>query len=146
MEKSRRNLLTFSLFIIGLAVITVVEIAAELYLGGFNRVEIPEGAPDNILEITKNFILIFSIVMLLPQLYVGIKGVRVARNPDSSKGHIFWGSVIFILAVLGCVSSIIDWTNNGNPSECFSSLMECAFDAIIYCEFLVAARQVKNGC
>ena len=146
MDKSRRTLLTYALIIIGLVVINIVEIAADFYLGGFNDAIIPEGAPENIMELTKGFLIIFSAIILLPQLYVGIKGVRVARNPDSSRGHIFWATIIFIIALLGCISAIIDWVNGVDAYECFSLLVDSAFDAIVYYEFIVVARKVRNEC
>ena len=144
MDKTRRNLLAFAIFILGLAVYTLVSVALELFMGsGFDNVTIPEGAPENVVEIAKTFLMVVSLVMVLPQLYVGIKGIRVARNPDSSKGHIFWAAVLLICTIVGFVYTFLDWSG-AESGESITLLIDYAIDAIFYFEFITYARKVRN--
>ena len=145
MDKSRKNLLTFSLFIIGFAVMAVVSIGLELYFG-FNNAAAPEGASDNILDITKAFVFAVSLIMLLPQFYVGIKGIRVSKNPDSSKGHIVWGIILFIITLVAAVSSIIELVAQDPMQRDYTIIFDPIFEAIIYFAFLVNAFKVRNEC
>ena len=145
MEKTRRKLMAFSIFILGFAVYTLVSLGLELFLGnGFENLTVPEGAPENIIGITKMFIIAVTLVLVLPQIYVGIKGVRVARNPDSSGGHIFWAVVLFIFALVGIVSAVINIVNNGGAGDGFSMMINGVIEAIFYLEFIIYARRVKN--
>ena len=145
MDKTRRRLLAFSIFILGFAAYTLVSLGLELFLGsGFDNLTVPEGAPENIIDITKTFIIVVTLLLVLPQIYVGIKGVRVARNPDSSGGHIFWAVVLFIFALVSIVSALINLVSNGGAGDGFSMMIDGAIEAIFYLEFIIYARRVKN--
>jgi hypothetical protein len=145
MDKTRKNLMAFSIFIIGFAVYTVISVVLELFMGsGFDNVTIPEGAPENIVDMTKTFLLIVTGVMVLPQFYVGIKGACVAKNPNSSKGHIFWAGVLFVFTLVGMGLTVLDMVNNGTSSDSFSMLIDGVIEAIFYFEFIVYARRVRN--
>lgn len=145
MDKTRRRLMAFSLFILGFAAYTLVSLGLELFLGsGFDNLTVPEGAPENIIDITKTFIIVVTLLLVLPQIYVGIKGVRVARNPDSSGGHIFWAVVLFIFALVSIVSALINLVSNGGAGDGFSMMIDGAIEAIFYLEFIIYARRVKN--
>lgn len=145
MDRTRKNLMAFSILIIGMAVYTIISAVLELFLGtGFNNVAVPEGSPENIIEITKTFIIVVTLLMVLPQIYVGIKGVCVAKNPNSSRGHIFWAGVLFVFALIGIGLTVLDMVNNGGTSDSFSLLVNGAIDALIYLEFIVYARRVRN--
>ena len=146
MDRTRRNLLAFSIFILGFAAYTLVSLGLELFLGsGFENATIPEGAPENIIDIAKIFVAVVTLVMVLPQIYVGIKGICVARNPDSSGSHIFWAVVLFIFAIVGIVSAVFNLVSNGGAGDGFSMMIDGVIEAIFYLEFIIYARRVKNG-
>ena len=94
MEQTQKSLKLSSIFVLLFAGLSMVEIVAELLFGEINSVVIPEGAPENILMITKIILLAVSLLFLLPQLYIGIKGLKIAKCPDSSKGHIIWAAIL----------------------------------------------------
>ena len=145
MDRTRKNLMAFSILIIGMAVYTIISAVLELFLGtGFDNATIPEGAPENIVEMTKTFLLVATAIMVLPELYVGIKGACVAKNPNSSKGHIFWAGVLFVFTLVGIGLTVLDMVNNGGTSDSFSLLVNGAIDAIFYFEFITYARRVRN--
>ena len=68
---------------LALAFFSLLQIVSELLYGELNNAVIPEGAPENILPITK--IVLFSVALLLtlPNIYIGIKGLRIAKKPNS---------------------------------------------------------------
>ena len=145
MDRTRKNLMAFSIFILGYAAYTLVSLGLELFLGsGFNNVAVPEGSPENIIEITKTFIIVVTLLLVLPQIYVGIKGVCVAKNPNSSRGHIFWAGVLFAFALVGIALNVLDMVNNNGTSDSFSLIIDGAIEAIFYFEFIVYARRVRN--
>ncbi len=145
MDRTRKNLMAFSIFILGYAAYTLISLGLELFLGGgFDNVTVPEGSPENIINITKTFVMIVTVVMVLPQIYVGIKGICVARNPDSSGAHIFWAGVLFLFALVGIVSSVIDLMNNSGTDGVFSSIVDGAIEAVFYLEFITYARAVRK--
>jgi hypothetical protein len=141
MDRSSRNLLTYALFILGSVAVTLVGIGAEIYLGGF---AIPDGTTQEALDITKIFVLAISAVMLLPQIYIGIKGICVARNPDSSYSHIFLGGILLAITLVSLVLSV-GGIFTGSEDVSYTALVEQTFQVIFYIGFLISANQVRNG-
>ena len=100
MEKARTSLKFSSLSVLALAVISLVNIVVGLMSSEFNSAELPAGSPENILTITKIIILVVTLVLLIPRVYVGFKGLKIAKNPDSSKGHIIWAVILLVFSMM----------------------------------------------
>ena len=131
MKNNRKHLKYSSLAILALAGFSLINIVSELLFGELNNAQIPDGSPDNILLITKVILTAVSFLCLLPQVYVGIKGLKVAKNPDSSKGHIIWGTILLVIAIAGLISPAVAIIKQDavfeNASELLSIAIEVAF-------------------
>ena len=150
MEKTRRNLKNMSVIVLGLTVLSLIDIIFELFFGELNRelngAEIPEGVGSNIVLIAQVFILVVSFLLLLPQFYIGIKGLKVAKSPDSSGGHIVWGIILLVFAVIGLFSPLLGLIQgNGNPLGNASELLSIAVDAFVLFEYVRFARAVRDA-
>ena len=141
MEQSRKNLKISSILILIFGAISFINVVVQLCFGEINRAELPEGTTDNILLIAKIIILVLSFVILLPQFYVGLKGLKIAKNPTSSKRHIRWAIVLLVLSVIGVVDGVVGMING---SDTISSLLDCALESIIYYEYIKYARLVAQ--
>ena len=93
MEQSRKYLKWSSVAVLSLVGVYILELISELLWGEINSAVIPEGASENILLITKIFIVAVSVLLLLPQIYVGIKGLIIAKKPTRTKAHIVWAVI-----------------------------------------------------
>ena len=144
MEQSRKNLKLSSIAVLALFGFSFLQIVAELIFGELNNATIPEDAPENILLITKIFLFSFGLLLTLPSIYIGIKGLRIAKKPNSSKGHIIWAIILFVIAALSLISPVIDFINNGfkngNISGFFSILLEVAV-LFEYIQYAVSVRK-----
>ena len=144
MEQARKNLKNMSIVVLLLAAATLVQIVTELMLGELNSVEIPAGSPDNILLITKVFIMVITLLMLIPSVYVGIKGLRVAKNPNKSKGHIVWAVIILVFSASGIIEPATAILEQGSVKENVSSIANILIDVVVYVEYVIYARQVRE--
>ena len=144
MEQAQKQLKTASLFVLLFAGLSLVQIITELAFGELNSATIPEGAPDNILLITKTILLVFTIIFLLPKVYVGIKGLRIAKNPNSSKTHIIWAIIILVFEALGFIDPIIALVNQGNTFDNIRALAEISLEVIIIFEYIKYARDLSK--
>ena len=146
MEQARKHLKTSSMIVLALAGLTLLNLLFELFFGELSSAAIPEGSPDNILLITQIFVLVVSLLMLLPQFYIGFKGLKVAKNPDASKGHIIWGTIVFVFAVMGLISPLFalirgDGEAFGNVSE----VLSIAVDVMVLYDYVKAAKAVRKA-
>lgn len=144
MGSPKKILKIYSFVILGLAVLTLTGIILELRSVEVNNAILPDGAPEIVLDIAKGVIVVISLVFLLPQLYLGIKGLCVAENPDSSRGHIFCSMVLFVLDLLALVAPIISIvTQDGDPSGVnFRSIVGTLASATVYYEYHKYAKKV----
>ena len=145
MEQSRKNLKNLSVIVLALAALTLINIVFELLFGELNNAEIPEGSPDNILLITRIFIAVVSLLMLLPQFYIGFKGLKVAKNPDASRGHIVWGIILFVFTVISLVTPVVAIINQEDVFANASEFLSVAVDAAILFGYVKYARIVSKG-
>ena len=145
MELSRKNLKVSSIVVLIFAALTLIQVIFGVIFGEFNSAEIPEGAPDNILMITRIILLSVSALFLIPQVYVGLKGIFIAKNPTSSKGHIVWAWILLGIDVLSLISPIIGLVNNGDTGNSIGTILSLLLEITIYIEYIKYAIDVSKG-
>ena len=148
--QSRKNLRISSIVVLALAGLSLLNIIFELFLGELNgelnNAMIPEGAPENVGLIARVFILVVSFLLLLPHAYIGIKGLKMAKTPDASRGHIIWGIILTVFTAIGLISPIVSLVQgNGSVFENVSELCSIAVDVFVLIEYVKYARAVRNG-
>ena len=149
MEQTRKQLRTMSIVVLILAGLSLLNILFELFLGElsteFQNATIPEGAPENVGQIAQIFILVVALLLLLPHLYIGIKGIKIAKKPDSSKAHIVWGILLIVLTAIGLVSPVLALVQgNGEAFENVSELCSIFVDVVVLAEYVKYAIAVRK--
>ena len=149
MEQARKNLKTYSIIVLAFAGLSLLNMLFELFFGELNRAlhnaTIPEGAPENVVLIAQIFLLVVSVLLLIPQAYIGIKGLRIANKPNSTKGHIVWGVILLVFTAMGLLSPALALIQgNGNAFENIAELCSIAVDVLILFEYVKFARAVRN--
>ena len=120
MEQTRKNLKTSSIIVLALAGLSLLN--------------------------TSMFILAVSLLILLPHLYIGIKGLKIAKKPDSSKGHIVWGIILIVFTCIGLISPLLALLQgNGEAFGNASELCSIAVDVYVLIEYVKYAKAVRNG-
>lgn len=145
MQNPRKFLKVYSIFILILSVFTLTSIVVELWFGELNEAQIPEGSPENVLLIARIIILSISALLLLPQFYVGIKGLKIAKNPTPARAHIFWGIIIFVFTILGVIEPISILVKQGFSYRNLSSVFNIAIEAFIFFDYVRYARAVADS-
>ena len=150
MEQARKNLKTTSIIVLALAGLSLLNLIFGIFFGDLNtelnNATIPDGSPDNVILITKIFVLVVSFLMLLPQLYVGLKGLKMAKKPDSSRGHIIWGIILLVFTACGLLSPLSAFLQG--DSDAFANVaefMSIAVDVFVLFEFVKYARAVRKA-
>ena len=144
MEQAKKNLKISSWLVLLFTLAFFVQIITELMIGDINSAQIPEGAPDNILLITKTILLVVALVMMIPKLYVGIKGLRLAKNPKPAKAHIVWAGIILVFTVLGLFDPLMAIFEQGDLGGEIVTLCNVLVDAWVYFEYIRNAKALAK--
>ena len=129
---------------LALAFFSLLQIVSELLYGELNNAVIPEGAPENILPITK--IVLFSVALLLtlPNIYIGIKGLRIAKKPNLSKGHIVWAIILLVFASLSLIEQGVGFIHGGFNFENISAFCSIVVEVTVFVEYFRLAIAVRK--
>ena len=144
MEQSRKYLKIASILVLIFSGLTLINIIYELVFADFTDVEIPDGVPANILLITKIVIAVISVLLLLPRLYIGFKGLKIANNPDSSRGHIIWGMILLVISIIGVISPTIAIFKLESVLDNVMSLIGVLIDVVIFFVYVKSARELSR--
>ena len=142
MEKARKNLKISSVFVLLFALFYLIQALAELMFGEVAGLEEPE----NVVRVTKIFIAVVAVLLTLPKIYVGIRGMRIAKNPVATRGHMVWAVIIFVFSALGLIEPIAGYFQQGNAYENTTALCSVLLEMAVYVEYFVYARAVWIGC
>ena len=142
MEKSRKYLKIYSIVVLVYTLGIILNLVAGL--SELNNATIPAGSPDNIVLITKVILMVISGILLLPQIFIGLKGIKVANNPDSSKSHIVVATILFVLAIFSTITPISSIIKKEAVGENIRNLLSIAVELYLYFDYIKYARLVAE--
>ena len=150
MEQSRKYLKLSALVVLALAILSLLNILYELFFGAlsmaFKSEVVTEQFADNIILTTQIFVLAVSFLLLLPRIYIGLKGIKVANNPDYSRGHIIWGTILLVLTAIGLISPLLAlFKGNGMVFANIANICSEVVDVFILYEYVKYAKDVRNS-
>ena len=147
MEKNKKNLKILSILILVLLLVSVISSIVTLCANG-----IPEPKPEDLsetitYEIAKGIsvvTVILGFVALLPHLYVGIKGMRIADGKaKKSKAPLVWAVIIAIFAVFSTISSIKTLSEGFDAYKLLTAI-DHALDVLVFGFYFYYVRKVYN--
>ena len=144
MEQMRKNLKLTSIAVLALAVFSLLQIVSELLFGELSYATIPEGVTEDIILITKIFVCAVSFLLTLPNVYVGIKGLIIAKEPNCSGGHIIWAIILLAFASFALIENGIALGKNGFVYENISAFLSVAVEVLVFAEYIRYAIAVKK--
>lgn len=102
----------------------------------------------DIVGIVKIVLIIFGVLMMILALsdaLIGLKGLKVSREPNADKGYIVVAKIFFVLNVFAVISSVTSLINNTTPIiDGILSLANTVLDVIVYALFIKAATAVRR--
>jgi uncharacterized membrane protein len=145
MEKNKKNLKILSILILALAVYSLIRIVLSVFSIDLNPEDLTDGASATHLLIGQIFVCVVSVILLIPQIFVGIKGIKVSNNPDSSKAHIVWAVILTVLSVIGILSPASELIKGVAVLDNLLAVADMALDVIIYIEYINYAKKLVKA-
>ena len=144
MNNSRNHLKEASFLVLLFTAFSFVRMIIQLFVG-FDVDPTQAGVSHEIIVVAKIVVLVVGLILLLPQLYVGVKGMKIAKNPTSSKGHIVWAVILLIFSAFGIISTVSSIAEQINVLDNVITLVDHALDVIVYCMYIKYANRVLKG-
>lgn len=143
MEKSKNNLKIMSIIILAMTGVSLIRLILSFVMTDFNVEELPEEMTEEVYRVTLIVILAISLVCLIPQIYVGFKGLKMSKNPDSSGAHIVWATILFVLSIIALISPVRNLIDGGNIGDNVTALIDCLIDVVIFFSFIKYAKEIR---
>jgi uncharacterized membrane protein YwaF len=143
MENSLKRLKWESIGILVFTVANFVEfISSFIFASGDSGSDLSKST----LIIVNVISIIFAVAILAVKCYVGIKGLLIAKNPDSSRLHIILAKIIFVVSVITFAISGILALFSDSASDAVSSLLLSAVEVAIYFDYIKYAKEASKNC
>ena len=145
MTNARKNLKWMSIVILALAAFTLIRVGLSVFAIDFNAADLAEGATQSIVLATQIGVCVFSFLLLLPQIYVGVKGLKISANPNRANAHIVWAIILAALSVIAVISPVMNMFKTGDFAGEFVELIDAVTDAAVYIAYIGYAKQVQKA-
>jgi hypothetical protein len=144
MSNSRNHLKEASFLVLLFTAFSFIRMIIQLFVG-FEADPTQVGVSHEIIVATMIVMFVVGLILLLPQLYVGVKGMKIAKNPTSSKGHIVWAVILLVFLAFGIISTVTSIAEQINVVDNVITLVDHALDVIVYCMYIKYANKVLGG-
>ena len=145
MNNSRNHLKEASFLVLLFTAFSFTRMIIEFFVVGFEVDPTQVGVSHEIIVATMIVVFVVGLILLLPQLYVGVKGMKIAKNPTSSKGHIVWAVILLGFSAFGIISTVTSIAEQINVVDNVITLIDHALDVIVYCMYIKYANRVLKG-
>lgn len=144
MSISRNHLKEASFLVLLFTAFSFIRMIIQVFVG-FEADPTQVGVSHEIIVVTMIIMFVVGLILLLPQLYVGVKGMKIAKNPTSSKGHIVWAVILLVFSAFGIISTVTSIAEQINVVDNVITLVDHALDVIVYCMYIKYANRVLKG-
>ena len=144
MSNSRNHLKEASFLVLLFTAFSFIRMIIQVFVG-FEADPTQVGVSHEIIVATMIVVFVVGLILLLPQLYVGVKGMKIAKNPTSSKGHIVWAVILLVFSAFGIISTVTSIAEQINVVDNVITLVDHALDVIVYCMYIKYANRVLKG-
>jgi hypothetical protein len=138
MEKSRKSLKFMSEIILICLTFSFIRTILEVLLVKVNI----DNVPNQFMLIAKIMLCVIYAVLYAPQVYIGVKGIKVANTPDSSKAHIVWAVIFLAFAVFSIISAVSGLIKAEDVTSNIFALIDATIDFVLYFFYVKFAKQV----
>ena len=145
MSNARKNLKWLSTVVLALAGLSFIRVIWDAFFTDFNVESLPEGTTAGVVLAAQIMLSVVGCILLLPQIYVGVKGLKIAEKPDHSRAHIVWAIILTVISAIGIISPAANIINAENVFENVVEFIDMATDIAIYVAYIGYAKQVSKA-
>ena len=145
MEQKRKNLKVVSAIVLVFTGLTFLRTAAGYLFTDQGVAILPDGSSVILQLIVRLIMAAVTLVYVLPQIYMGVKGLRIAKNPAPAKAHVVWAWILLVIAILGLIEPVTAVLQPGGLAGNVVALIIGLLSIVIYFAYIRCARAVAKA-
>ena len=145
----RKNLHDYSLLLIFLSVLDVFSFVATVIAGIVDGTvsDALATVEADMLTAVKIGLVVAAVLMALlafAEVFIGIKGLKVSREPSADKGYIIATKIFFVLSIVASISFFVTFFDGNAPIvDTILNFANAVLDIAVYAIFIKAANAVR---
>ena len=144
MDKHRKHLKEYSVLILIFTAISFARIVIDACIYGFTGANLPiTGIDPTLVKLVAIIFFIICIIFLLPDVYVGFKGMKEADKTTGAKAHIVWSLVLSILSLVATISAILSMFTGFDFGKLIE-VLDTAVDTALFYVYYITAKKVAG--
>lgn len=143
MENTKKALKTVSIAILILAGLSLISGIIHLAKIDISKLEIPENFTPELAKTIAVITGIISLLFILPRIYIGVVGIRGAK--EGSRAHIIVAIIFCIFSVIGLITSISGLFGAANMVNAILNLIESIAVTGLYVIYIKCARELAKA-
>jgi hypothetical protein len=86
-----------------------------------------------------------TLLLVLADVFIGMKALKVSENPNADKGYITAAKVFFVLSVISAISAIVTLFGGNAPIvDAILNVVSSALSVVVYFLFVKHAQAVRR--
>ena len=143
MEQTKKFFKIYSIVVLIFAVLTLVQTITELVFN-FDVGAVPEGTTEDVILAAKIVLAVIAVLIMIPQVYIGVRGLQLVKKPATTKGHIVWAKILFVLSILGMISPVVDIFRKNNVGGNISTALSILVEVFVYYDYMKYATAYRK--
>ena len=140
----KKDLKVVSIVILALLALTLVRTIVNACVNGIPQIQATQGLSKDILQIASIIAFVLAFVFLLPQLYIGVKGIKIADGGEFGKAPFVWTIILGILAVIATISALSNMFKAFNFDTILVAV-DCALDVALYVCYYLCIKSIAKA-
>lgn len=148
MGKTKRDLWITSVVILVLTLIVVINAIIGAVSTGFTFNAAPvDGLSKEIVQMISIIVWAISLIILIPQIYVGYTGMKIAKDQADpcKKGHLIWAIILAIFSLISVITSISNIANSKNLASDIINLVDAILSVLLFGGYVFFVRKLSKA-
>ena len=145
MEQHQKHLKISSILLLLFTAARFLRVTTQYLFTDSGTAMLPDWSSEGLILATRIILVVVTLIVILPQTYVGVRGLRIAKKPTTTKGHIIWAYILVILSVLGLLETVSTIVQKGSLSGSAFALINGLLFVAIYFYYIISATAVAKN-
>ena len=143
MEKAKKNLKFYSIFILLLVAVSCARLIVDACVNGI-PVHVTEGMSLETAKTISKIAFGLSFVIFLPQLYVALKGWKISNGAITGKAPRVWAVILTVCFAISAIRGFIAMFDAFSFNS-FVAMLDPLVDAIIFASVYLCMRKIAKA-